>query len=151
MIFHLSVVWFACSATLNKKAERLVLSHTKFQVVGICLYQTEVIKTSINHPDISIYVQLISRQKVDLWENLYFLLNNCMDSNRTLIPTCIPKTIVFINDQISVWDIVKYFQNVLLQKSKAYTRGADNNNKAFCISSVIQEFTVIIQEYDCNQ
>jgi superfamily II DNA helicase RecQ len=50
------VVWFACSATLNDEAERQVLTNTGFRSISYRIFQTEIIRTSINRPNISLYV-----------------------------------------------------------------------------------------------
>ena len=65
IVLCLDIVWFTYFIMLNKKTERLVLSNAGFQAVGYHPYQTEVIKTSIDHIDISLYIQLTAKKKVD--------------------------------------------------------------------------------------
>ena len=64
---------------------------------------------SINCLNVFICIQLTAKKKVDLWKYLYFLLNKCMDNNRTPILKKILKTIVFINKQLSIWATAVYF------------------------------------------
>ena len=144
IVFHLDIVQFAYSVTLNKKTERLVLLSAGFQAVSHHLYQTKVIKMSINHPDVSICVQLTVRKKVDLQEYLYFLLNECIDNDGIFTPEKILKTIVFVDGRLSVRAAAIYLQNILFQKCKAYTTKNRASNDVFYISNMIQEFTAII-------
>ncbi|OCK89575.1 uncharacterized protein K441DRAFT_583567, partial [Cenococcum geophilum 1.58] len=64
---------------LYKEAEQLVLSNAGFRFIGDHIYLTKVIKTSINRPNVLIYVLPLSKGKVDLWDALYFLLNVYID------------------------------------------------------------------------
>ena len=116
MILRLDIVWFACSVTLNKKAERLVLLEARFQAVGCYSYQTEIIRTSINRLDILISVHPLPRKKVNLQEHLYFLLDDCINNNRKPTLERILKTIVFINRRLSIQAAAVYLQTILLQK-----------------------------------
>ena len=95
------MVWFGCSATFNKEAEQLVFSNTGFHSIGNHMYQTEVIRTFINCPNVSICVLPLNKGKVDLWDTLYFLLDTCINLD-TAVPKQILKTIVFINGCWSV-------------------------------------------------
>jgi len=65
-ILYQDVVWFGYSTTLNKKVEQLVLSNASFRSIGNRIYQTKVIRTSINRPNISICVLPLGKGKVDL-------------------------------------------------------------------------------------
>ena len=84
---------------------------------------------------------------MDLWNTLYFLLNACIDLDTT-VPKQIPKTIVFINDCWSVQEAAAYLQRALFAKTatfapdKQYTINA--NNKAHCITNVVQVYTAYI-------
>ena len=102
MILCLDIIWFACFATLNKKAEKLVLLETGFQAVSCYFYQTEIIRTSINCPDISISIHPLFKKKVNLWKQLYFLLNDYVNNNGKPTLERILKIIVFINRQLSI-------------------------------------------------
>ena len=65
------------------------------------MYQTEVIRTSINCPNISICVLPLGKGKIDLWDILYFLLDVYIDLD-TAVPKQILKTIVFIDSRWSI-------------------------------------------------
>lgn len=67
-ILRQDVVWFGCSATLDKEAEQLVLSNAGFRSVGDRMYQTEVIRTSVDRPDVSICVLPLGKGKMDSWD-----------------------------------------------------------------------------------
>jgi hypothetical protein len=97
MILHQDVVWFGCSATLDEEAEQLVLSSAGFRHVGPYMYQTEVVRTSVNRPDVAICIYSIPRGKLSSFESLYFLLDASTDSNNAATPDQIPKTVIFID------------------------------------------------------
>ena len=100
-ILRQDIVWFSYSTTLNKEAEQLVLSNAGFYSLGNRMYQTKVIRTSIDCPNISICVLPLYKVKVDLQEALYFLLDTCITLD-TAVPEQIPKTIIFIDGRGSV-------------------------------------------------
>ena len=50
------------------------------------MYQTEVIKTFMDCPNVLICVLPLSKGKINLWDTLYILLNVCIDLN-----TAVPK------------------------------------------------------------
>ena len=64
-IFHQDMVWFGCSVTFNKKAKQLVFSNTGFHSIGDYIYQTEVIRTSMDHLNVLIYILPFNKGKVD--------------------------------------------------------------------------------------
>ena len=72
------------------------------------MYQTKVIRTSVNCPNVSICVLPLGKGKMDLWDVLYFLLDVCIDLN-TVVLEQIPKTIVFIDGRRSIQEAVVYF------------------------------------------
>jgi len=147
LILHQDVVWFGCSATLDDEAERLVLANAGFRPVGRRLYQTEVIRTSIDRPDVAICVRPLPRGKTDSFEALYFLLDKCISlDDGTATPEQIQKTIVFIDGRGAIERAATYLRNALLKKSEQYT--TDSTNKAYCVSMIIEEFTAHVSLYD---
>ncbi|KAF2024851.1 hypothetical protein EK21DRAFT_77792, partial [Setomelanomma holmii] len=60
-ILHEHVVWFGCSATLDRVSEGRVLRTAGFRPVGNRIHQTEVIRTSIDRPDVALSVIPIPR------------------------------------------------------------------------------------------
>jgi hypothetical protein len=93
---------------MDAKDEAHVLDTAGFRSVGPGKYQTEVIRTSIDRPDISISVLPLLRGKLNSWDFLYFLLNQAVTehiadpTSNVATPADIPKTIVFIDGRISV-------------------------------------------------
>ena len=98
MILHQNVIWFDCSATLNKKTKQLILFNADFWIVDSYMYQTEVVWISVNQSDVSICMKLILCKKLDSFELLYFLLDASTDFNNVTISDQISKTIIFIDD-----------------------------------------------------
>jgi len=86
---------------LNKEAEQLVLSNAGFCSLGNRIYQTKVIRTSIDRPNILICVLPLCKVKVDLWEALYFLLDICVTLDTAILEQIL-KTIIFIDGRGSV-------------------------------------------------
>ena len=115
-ILHHNVVWFSYSTTLDNEAESLILKNTNFRQVECHMFQTEVIRTSINCPDVAICIRLISRGMVNSFSPLYFLLDQAIGVNGAAIPENIPKTIIFINSRTQINDAVIYLQTALLAK-----------------------------------
>ena len=73
-ILHQDVVWFGCSATLDVTDTKRVLITAGFRRVGNRTHQTEVIRTSVDRPDVALSVIAMPRNKLDSWDLLYFLL-----------------------------------------------------------------------------
>jgi superfamily II DNA helicase RecQ len=71
-------VFFGCSATLDAKAENAVKEFGGFQEEGTGVGQLEIIRTSVDRPDISICVFPILKRKMSSYEQLYFLLNQAV-------------------------------------------------------------------------
>ncbi|EDN08358.1 predicted protein [Histoplasma mississippiense (nom. inval.)] len=61
LLLREDIVWFGCSATLSSKAEDIILQEAGFRSIGVNPRQTQVIRTSINRPDIFIGVHPIPR------------------------------------------------------------------------------------------
>ena len=60
----------------------------------------EIIRISIDEPDILIYIFLILKGKINCYKQLYFLLNQVVKSlNSGLTPKKIPKIIIFIDSK----------------------------------------------------
>ena len=106
-ILYQDIVWFNYSTTLNKEVEQLVLSNAGFRSIGNRIYQTKVIRTSIDRPNVLIYILPLSKGKVDLQDVLYFLLNAYIDLD-TAVPEQIPKTIIFMDGCRSVQEAAVY-------------------------------------------
>ena len=63
-ILHKDIVWFGCSATLDEASETRVLDTAGFRAVGNRMYQTEIIRTSVDRPDVALCVVPIPRGKL---------------------------------------------------------------------------------------
>lgn len=98
-------MWFGCSATVDEETELKVLKSTGFRPIRHAMYETEVIRTSINQPDVSVFVIPIPKGKITRWDPLYFLIDDAVSSANsadTATPEYIPKTVVFINGRMSL-------------------------------------------------
>jgi superfamily II DNA helicase RecQ len=152
-ILRQDVIWFGCSATLNNEAEQLVLQNTGFRTIGPNSYQTEVIRTSINRADISICVCPIPRRKLGLFDSLYFLLDNAVDTNiQDITPEQIPKTIVFIDGRTKVSNAAAYLRQMLQSQSESfpldqqYTTTSQGGRA--CVFDVVNTYTSHVAQYD---
>ncbi|OXV12208.1 hypothetical protein Egran_00031 [Elaphomyces granulatus] len=96
MLLRQDMLWFGCSATLSREGEQHVLQNAGFQSLGCNPWQTEVLRTSIDRPDLFICVRPIPRGKLSSFETLYFLLDAAMEMDKAT-PEHIPKTIIFID------------------------------------------------------
>jgi superfamily II DNA helicase RecQ len=68
-------VFFRCSATLDLETENAVKKFGGFREEGSDAGQLEIIRTSVNRPDISICVFPILKGKMNSYEQLHFLLD----------------------------------------------------------------------------
>jgi len=156
LILRQDIVWFGCSATLDSIATKTVLSSGGFRPVGDGVYETEVIRTSIDRPDIAVMVAPIPRQKLSTFETLYWLLDDCMAPNSTThTPQNIPKTIVFVDSRQQVFEAAAYLRDVLLSKTKTSTSARYGSRRlaiipAHDVSNIIQVYTsqVAIRDRD---
>lgn len=144
-ILHRNIVWFGCSATLDEASERRVLDTAGFRVVGNCMYQTEVIRTSVDRPDVAISVIPIPRGKLLSWDILYFLLQSAVHDGHAT-PRDVPKTIIFIDGRNSVHDAAAWAMDKLLQLSSEYSTDPSTNER--CVFNVVCTFTAHVSQYD---
>jgi len=147
------VVWFGCSATLDATAEKLVLSQAGFRVQGPRMYQTEVIRTSIDRPDVAIHLQPLRRGRIATFDSLYFLLDRSVDSAGSATPAQIPKTVVFVDGRVKVQKAAGCLQTMLLQKTDGTAEsgqryGLDNERSRYCVTSVVETFTSHVSRHD---
>ncbi len=114
------------------------------------MFQTEVIRTSINREDISICVYPIPRGQITTFETLYFLLDNSVDTyQNTITPDRIPKTIVFVDSHTKVAAIAAFFRTALLSKSTTFTHPYSTSNKeGSSVFDIINTFTSRVSQYD---
>jgi superfamily II DNA helicase RecQ len=144
-ILHPDIVWFGCSATLDDMAERKVLETAGFRTVGNRMYHTEVIRTSIDRPDIALCVAPILRGKLASWDSLYFLLASAVNGT-SATPADVPKTIVFIDGRLLVHEAAAWAMEMLLYMSDEYTTSP--STKEQCVFNVIRSFTSHVSKYD---
>ncbi|EDN07265.1 predicted protein [Histoplasma mississippiense (nom. inval.)] len=149
LLLREDIVWFGCSATLSSKAEDIILQEAGFRSIGVNPRQTQVIRTSINRPDIFIGVHPIPRGKLVSYDMLYFLLNEAIDTDGKIIPQHILKTIVFIDSHVKVQQAVQYFRSILLQICQNNRQNVNNTDTSF-INDTIQHFTSRVSEVDQN-
>jgi superfamily II DNA helicase RecQ len=138
-------VFFGCSATLDLETENTVKRFGGFREEGSNAGQLEIIRTSVDRPDISICVLPILKGKMNSYEQLHFLLNQANSpsatdspqmsndtregeessvissahestSNNRPTPRRIPKTIVFVDGRRKVTSVAKYLKEVLVKK-----------------------------------
>ena len=103
------VVWFGCTATLDKDTEEAILHHAGFRQLGNNPYETEILRTSINRTDLSLCICPIPRKQLTKWDRLFFLLDSATRPQGTATPEQIPKTIVFIDSIIKNRELATWF------------------------------------------
>lgn len=144
-ILHQDIVWFGCSATLDAAGERRVLETAGFRAVGNRMHQTEVIRTSIDRPDVALCVIPLPRGKLTSWDALYFLLQ-CAAYDGHASPSSIPKTIVFVDGRRSVHEAAAWAMDELQQLSSEYS--TDLSADESCVFNVVRIFTAHVAQYD---
>lgn len=144
-ILHKDIVWFGCSATLDKTSETRVLNTAGFRAVGNRMYQTEVIRTSINRPDVALCVVPIPRGKLTSWDSLYFLLQSAASDGHAT-PSETSKTIVFIDGRRSVHAAAAWAMEELMRLSNGYSTNPLADER--CVFNVVRVFTAHVAQYD---
>jgi hypothetical protein len=76
-------VFFGCSATLDLETENAVKRFGGFREEGSNAGQLEIIRTSVDRPDISICALPILKGKMNSYEQLHFLLNQANSLSST--------------------------------------------------------------------
>lgn len=107
-------VWFGCSATLTADTEREVKNKAGFRAESEPTRGLEIIKTSVNRPEISLSVVKIKRNKLSDFSPLLFLLNEAVDKSSPEDKVkAIPKTIIFADSYRVVNAVADYMINAL--------------------------------------
>lgn len=74
-ILHNDVMWFGCSATLDALGEELMLKTAGFRRVGNGrIYETTVIRTSVDRPGISLSLVKDSTYDAEIVEHVVLLV-----------------------------------------------------------------------------
>ena len=145
------IAWFGCSATLDDEAEQRVLDSAGFRSIGNGMYQTEVIRTSVDRPDVAICVMPLLRGKLDSWDALYFLLADAVRDGRAS-PSNIPKTIVFVDGRRSVHSAAAWAQDMLIrmtaEAATEHQYSATHCGSSCSVFEVVKTFTSTISEHD---
>jgi superfamily II DNA helicase RecQ len=144
-ILHKDIVWFGCSATLDTASEARVLNTAGFRRVGNRMYHTEIIRTSVDRPDVTLCVIPIPRGKLTSWDPLYFLLQSAVSDGRAT-PSNTPKTIVFIDGRRSVHAAAAWAMDELVRLSAEYS--PDPVAGDTCIFNVVRTYTAHVSDYD---
>ncbi|KAI1818905.1 P-loop containing nucleoside triphosphate hydrolase protein [Xylaria intraflava] len=84
------VPWFGCTATLERDHQSFILEHAGFDLSAL-----EIIRTSVDRPEISLVVQPLLRGFIRDRRRLEFLLENA-DPQRV---KDIPKTIIYVDSK----------------------------------------------------
>src|SRR5436190_14278729 len=126
-----STAFFGCSATMDVETEEEVKKLGGLRAEGTGPGLLEIICTSVDRPDISICVLPILKGKQNNYGQLYFLLNNAVESQAEESqpesqsatspggkpsPQLIPKSIVFLDGRKRIADAAKYLKECLVQK-----------------------------------
>ncbi|TEY25590.1 hypothetical protein BOTCAL_1275g00010 [Botryotinia calthae] len=136
------VMWFGCTATLDAESQKVVLDDGGFRRLGSRPYQTHIIRTSVDRPNISLAIVPIPYKQTKSLEPLYYLLDDAIDEDGNPTPEKIPKTIIFVNSRNET-DIVKnYLRNALLEKTKGKTvsYSIETENKSLSVMDIIISF-----------
>jgi superfamily II DNA or RNA helicase len=109
-------LYFACSATVDQESERFILDMCGFNPEGNNPGDLEIIRTSIDRPDISLCICPIPASKATAYELLAFLLNEAVDIDGKPTPLRIPKAVIFIDGLNKVGRVAEALQAVLVRQ-----------------------------------
>lgn len=147
------VLWFGCSATLSQEGEQHVLQKAGFRGLGPNQWQTEVIRISVDRPDMFICVRPIPRRKLTSFETLYFLLDAAIAGDpKKATPNLIPKTIVFVDSILKIAKAADCLRGMLLSKnatvSSDFERYTETGEDAYSVYTIVGTFTSHVSSYD---
>lgn len=148
-----SCVLFGCTATISDEAEHQILTEAGFNRVGRNPGQTEVVRTSIDRPDVFLYVQPIPRKQKRNLKGLYFLIQDSIDQNQLATPQQIPKTIIFIDSINACVYSADIIQDWLRKKTEALPkqhsqRYNDTRDSAYNVQLIVQIYHANVPAYD---
>jgi superfamily II DNA helicase RecQ len=96
-------VFFACSATVCSETERVIRTCGGFRQEGSRIGDLEIIRTSIDRPEISINIQPIERGQQTSCEQLFAFLHNAINPETgRLTPQQVPKTLIFLDSKDAI-------------------------------------------------
>lgn len=109
-------IFFACSATIDRESEQFILEKCGFRAEGNNPGDLEIIRTSIDRPDISICICPIPAGKATAYERLGYLLKDAVDVDSKPTPLKIPKTVIFIDGINKVRSVADALQAILIRQ-----------------------------------
>jgi superfamily II DNA helicase RecQ len=93
-------VFFACSATVCLETEQVIRTYGGFRQEGSSIGDLEIIRTSVDRPEIGISIQPIERGQQTSCEQLFAFLQKAINSETSeLTPQQVPKTLVFLDSK----------------------------------------------------
>jgi superfamily II DNA helicase RecQ len=126
--------WFACSATLDAATLKALKQSVGFNK------DLQLIRTSVDRPEVCYIVEKIEPKKVRSFEALYFVLNDSVDDKGQPTPYQIPKTVVFIDSKYNI-------QKALLQL-RTWLRNKSNSYSAQAVRTIISSYFHNMAEFD---
>lgn len=147
------VVFFGCTATADAETERLIKTMAGFRPEGVHPGQTQVIRTSINRPDVFLAVHKLDRGTEARWDHLFFLLDDAVSADDSCEPdqplrySCtpgkIPKTIVYIDSHDQIDHAVKFLRMSLIGKHSDYHWNRDNPQS---VLDVVEFYSALVSD-----
>jgi hypothetical protein len=137
------VVWFACSATLTKAGEKIVIEKTGFR--RRCM---RYIRTTIDRPDLTLSLHPIQKGKLSTYEQLYFLLDNAVGPRGQILAQQVPKTVIFIDGRSKITAAMLYLRLCIFNLVKERAVDAEDAATITAVTDIIQEFTARVAIHD---
>jgi helicase-like protein/RAD3-like DEAD/DEAH box helicase len=135
-------VFFACSATVCLETERVIRTCGGFRQEGSRVGDLEVIRTSIDRPDISINIQPIERGQQTSCEQLFAFLHKAINPETgELTPQQVPKTLIFLDSKNGILRLAKRMRKWLTLQG--FTPQVANQ--------LVSEYTSLTQSHDQNR
>jgi hypothetical protein len=80
ILVNQDIVFFSCIIILDKVTKSIILANNRFKLSKTWFYQTEIIRISINKPEISFQVRIIKKGKTNKFYPLLFFVNNTIET-----------------------------------------------------------------------
>src|SRR4051794_22485846 len=110
-----NVAWFGCTATFDAETRKKAISSVRFNKA------VDIIRTSVDRPDIRLIITPMQRKSVKSFAGLFFTIRNAIDEEKNPTPAAIPKTMIFVDSRRGISAAVNQVQAWLLAMSPQYT------------------------------
>ena len=108
---------FGCTATLDIETEVKVKLYAGFRPDGPDLFMNEVIRTPVDRPEIQLVMKKLEAKELKGERLIFSCLQEAFDEDKRFDPSCIHKTIVFIDGKTTISQQLQLARQALVDMS----------------------------------